>query len=68
MHRPASVLAREILHFVQDDRTRGGVMDGVEFPERGYPVEGAMDPVLDEVGQEHDGDELHDDFVEELLI
>ena len=30
MHRPAAaVLAREILHFVQDDRTYGGVMHGV---------------------------------------
>src|SRR5437588_11265564 len=39
-----------------------GVMDGVEFPEPGQAVEGAMDPVLDEVGEKHYGQELNDEW------
>ena len=34
------------------------VVDGVEPPEPRHPVEGAVDPVLGEVGDEHDLDDL----------
>ena len=38
----------------------GGVVDGVEAPEAREAVEGAMDPVLDEVRKEHDRDKLNE--------
>src|SRR3954452_24054224 len=34
------------------------VMNGVEVPEPGNPMERPMDPILHEIGKEHDGDEL----------
>src|SRR3954467_11140221 len=36
-------------------------MNGVKVPEPGNPMEGPMDPILHEIGKEHNGHELHNE-------